>query len=78
MTPGGLTDAAGQLKMASDKLAEAWELTQPGWNDVVSKSFEQEQLQPLLAELRSTLDAISRIGTSFSVAVRECEDERSA
>jgi hypothetical protein len=76
MKYGGLTDGAGQLKMAMDKLEEAWEAARPEWNDVVSRTMEEEQLRPLLEQLRSTLDAITRTGIVLTTAVRECEDER--
>lgn len=76
MKHGGLTDGAGQLKMAADKLHEAWEAARADWNDVVSRSMEEEKLKPLLDELRETMDAISRTGTLLTQACRECEDER--
>ena len=76
MKHGGLTDGAGQLKMAMDKLEEAWEAARPDWNDVVSRTMEEEQLQPLLQQLRSTLDAVTRTSNVLTTACRECEDER--
>jgi hypothetical protein len=76
MKHGGLTDGAGQLKMAMDKLEEAWEAARLDWNDIVSRTMEEEQLQPLLQQLRSTLDAVTRTGNVLTTACRECEDER--
>ncbi|RLS75646.1 MAG: hypothetical protein DWI02_12180 [Planctomycetota bacterium] len=76
MKHGGLTDGAGQLKMAADKLNEAWEAARVDWNDVVSRSLEEEQLLPLLYQLRATLDAISRTSQLLTTACRECDDER--
>ena len=76
MKHGGLTDGAGQLKMAADQLNEAWEAARVDWNDVVSRSLEEEQLLPLLDQLRATLDAISRTSQLLTTACRECDDER--
>jgi hypothetical protein len=76
MKHGGLTDGAGQLKMAADKLEEAWEAARTDWNDIVSRTMEEEQLQPLLQQLRATLDAVSQTSHVLTTAVRECEDER--
>jgi chemotaxis regulatin CheY-phosphate phosphatase CheZ len=76
MKHGGLTDGAGQLKMAGDKLEEAWELARADWNDVVSRSMEEEQIEPLLQQLRATLVAVSRTSIVLTTACRECEDER--
>ena len=76
MKHGGLTDGAGQMKMATDKLEEAWEAARPQWDDVVSRTMQAEQLEPLLQQVRSTLDAVARIGVVLGAACRECEDER--
>jgi hypothetical protein len=78
MKHGGLTDGAGQLKMAGDKLEEAWELAREKWSDVVSRTMEEEQLQPLLDQLRLTLDAVTRTSVILTTACRECEDERAS
>jgi len=78
MNLGNLTDGAGQLKMASDKLEEAWAAARENWNDVVSHTLEEEQLEPLLAQLRATLDAITRTSVVLTAACRECEDEQRA
>ena len=71
-----ILSAETQLKMAADKLEEAWEAARTDWNDVVSRTMEEEQLQPLLQQLRATLDAVSRTSHVLTTAVRECEDER--
>ena len=78
MKHGGLTDGAGQLKMAADKLEEAWESARADWDDVVSRTMEEEHLKPLLEQLRATLDAISRTSIVLTTACRECEDERAS
>ena len=78
MKHGGLADGAGQLKMAMDQLVEAWAAARPEWSDVVSQTMEEEQLQPLLQELRAALDAVTRTSNVLTVACRECEDERGA
>lgn len=76
MNHGGLTDGAGQLKMAADKLTAAWDAAREDWNDVVSRAMEEEQLTPLLQQVRSTLDAIARTSVVLTAACRECEDEQ--
>lgn len=76
MNQGSLIDGAGQLKMAADKLEEAWAAAKENWNDVVSRTMEEEQLLPLLDQLRATLDAITRTSVVLTAACRECEDEQ--
>jgi hypothetical protein len=62
--------------MAAEKLEEAWEVARQNWDDVVSRTMEDEQLRPLLEQLRSTLDAVGRISATLTTACRECEDQR--
>ena len=62
--------------MAADKLEEAWEAARPVWDDIVSRTMEEEQFAPLMQQLRSTLDAVARISSTLTTACRECEDER--
>ena len=76
MKHGVLVDGAGQLKMAGEKLEETWLAAQEQWNDVVSRTMYEEQLAPLLDQLRTTLDSIGRISTVLTTACRECEDQR--
>jgi hypothetical protein len=76
MKYGGLTDGAGQLKMAMDKLEESWIAAKENWADIVSRTMEEEQLQPLLDQCRLTLDAITRTSNVLTSACRECEDDR--
>lgn len=76
MAMGSLIDGAGQLKAASDKLEEAWELAQPDWNDAVSRNLKEEYLEPLFAQVRGTLDAIARLNGVLVTACRECQDQQ--
>jgi hypothetical protein len=78
MKHGSLNDGAGQLKMAADKFEEAWEAARPVWDDIVSRTMQEEQIGPLMDQLRATLDAVTRMNSILMVACRECEDERQA
>ena len=62
--------------MAADKLSAAWDAAREDWNDIISRTMEEEQLTPLLQQLRGTLDAVSRTSIVLTTACRECEDER--
>ncbi|MBS0206209.1 MAG: hypothetical protein JSS49_25215 [Planctomycetes bacterium] len=74
MALGSLIDGAGQIKTAADRLEEVWLVARSSWDDAVSRNLEEEQLQPLLQQVRTTLDAISRLSGVLVAACRECED----
>ena len=74
MALGSLIDGAGQIKTAADRLEEVWSVAKSSWNDSVSRSLEEEHLDPLFQQVRTTLDAISRLNSVLVAACRECED----
>jgi hypothetical protein len=71
---GSLIDGAGQLKSAADKLEETWMIARESWDDAVSRSLENEHLEPLLQQVRLALDAIARLNGVLTTACRECQD----
>jgi hypothetical protein len=74
MALGSLIDGAGQIKTAADRLEEVWSVAKSSWNDPVSRSLEEEHLEPLFQQVRATLDAIARLNGVLVAACRECED----
>ena len=74
MALGSLIDGAGQIKTAADRLDEVWSIAKSSWNDTVSRNLEEEHLEPLMQQVRTTLDAISRLNGVLTAACRECED----
>ena len=74
MALGSLIDGAGQIKSAADRLEEVWSIAQSSWNDSVSRNLEEEHLEPLMQQVRKTLDAITRLNSVLVTACRECED----
>ena len=74
MAHGSLIDGAGQIKSATDRLEETWQITKSQWNDVVSQNLEEEHLDPLFLQVRTTLDAIARLNGVLIAACRECDD----
>lgn len=74
MALGSLIDGAGQIKTAADHLEEAWAIARSSWDDSVSQTLEEEHIEPLLLQVRTTLDAIARLSGVLTTACRECED----
>lgn len=76
MAMGSLIDGAGQLDAASDLLEEKWRAAQADWDDGVSRSLNEEHFEPLFAQVRMTIDAISRLNSVLMSACRECDDRQ--
>lgn len=74
MALGSLIDGAGQIKTAADQLEEVWAIARSSWDDSVSQTLEEEHIEPLLLQVRTTLDAIARLSGVLMTACRECED----
>lgn len=74
MAMGSLIDGSGQLKAASDLLEETWAAAREEWHDAISRSLEDEHLEPLFVQVRTTLDAIARLNGILVTACRECQD----
>lgn len=75
MAMGSLIDGSGQLKAAADQLEETWEVAQAMWDDSISRSLNEEHLEPLFVQVRTTLDAIARLNGILVTACRECQDQ---
>jgi hypothetical protein len=74
MAHGSLIDGAGQIKTAADRLEEVWAVARTSWNDSISQNLQDEHLDPLFQQVRSTLDAIARLNGVLVAACRDCED----
>ena len=74
MAMGSLIDGSGQLKAAADQLEETWAAARVEWQDAVSRNLDDEHLEPLFTQVRTTLDAIARLNGVLVSACRECED----
>ena len=74
MAMGSLIDGSGQLKAASDQLEETWEVARAVWDDAISRSLDDEHLEPLFVQVRTTLDAIARLNGVLVTACRDCQD----
>lgn len=74
MSGNALADGAGQLRHAMEQFRQSWDLSQDGWDDVVRQNFEEERIQPLLDQLRATLDATQQLSEVLRNAVRHAAD----
>jgi hypothetical protein len=64
-----------RLKDAFLKLQVQWELAQSQWHDPVSMEFERKYMEPLEAEVLSTLQKMGQLGQVVISAQHECRQD---
>jgi hypothetical protein len=62
------------LRNRLQTLDELWEQTRQGWNDPVSRDFEEHFWLPLKAQVEAVLQAADRLTPVLARAQRECSD----
>ncbi|MCA9058816.1 MAG: hypothetical protein KDA85_09960 [Planctomycetaceae bacterium] len=70
------TSAAARLEDAMKQLEFAWMATREHWSDPISRKVEDEYLVPLHGQVRSMLDAITKLNGVMRTAQRECLHQR--
>jgi hypothetical protein len=64
--------AAARLEDALKELEAAWMETREQWNDSISQKVEDEYLLPLHGQVRTMLDAISKMSVKMRIAEQDC------
>ncbi len=67
-----LTTASVELANAMKSARVVWEDTLEVWKDPVSRDFESQRWQPLVAQVEAALGAIDRLAPILDRALREC------
>ena len=63
---------AARLEDALKQLEASWMVTREHWTDPVSQKVEDEFLVPLHGQVRSMLDAVSKMSLIMRKAEQEC------
>ncbi len=73
-----LNSAVLQIQRATKQLQDRWFETQEAWNDPVSREFQSKYLEPILPELRLTINAAHELMEQFDRGERACRDPNGA
>jgi len=68
-----LATGAGRIRHALEHLEIVWNESSQQWNDAVSRSFQENHLQPMVPRIKLALDAISRMDLLINEVERDCE-----
>lgn len=63
---------AARLEDALKQLEAAWMATREHWNDSISQKVEDEFLLPIHGQVRTMLDAVSKMSLKMRKAEQEC------
>ncbi len=63
---------AARLEDALKQLEAAWMATRELWNDPISQKVEDEYLLPIHGQVRTMLDAVSKMSLKLRKAEQEC------
>lgn len=63
---------AARLEDALKQLEAAWMDTREHWNDPISQKVEDEYLVPIHGQVRTMLDAVSKMSLKMRKAEQEC------
>ncbi len=64
--------AAARLEDALKQLEASWMATKEHWHDPISQKVEDEFLVPIHGQVRSMLDAVSKMSLVMRKAEQEC------
>jgi len=70
-----LSSGASKLALAYKQLELKWGAATDSWHDATAKAFHKEHIEPLMPEVKQTLEAIGRLAEVLSRAARDIADE---
>jgi hypothetical protein len=69
-----LSSGASKMALALKQLDIKWESAKESWNDGTSKAFHKEHIEPLMPDVKQTLEAVGRLAEVLARAARDVSD----
>ena len=69
-----LSSGADKMALALKQLDIKWESAKESWNDSTSKAFHKEHIDPLMPDVKQTLEAVGRLAEVLARAARDVSD----
>ena len=70
-----LSGGASKLALALKQLDIKWNAATDTWNDATAKTFHKDHIEPIMPDVKQTLEAIGRLAEVLSRAARDVADE---
>lgn len=77
MRVGDLSSGASKMALSLKQLDLKWDSAIDTWNDATSKAFHKEHIEPLMPDVKETLEAIGRLAEVLARAARDVSDSNS-
>jgi hypothetical protein len=75
MKTSDLTAAAAKLELAHKNFRMTFALVEPQWTDAARRDFQETHLEPMDANVRKMVEAVTRLAAVFAAAERDCGDQ---
>jgi hypothetical protein len=62
------------MALALKQLDIKWESAKESWNDGTSKAFHKEHIEPLMPDVKQTLEAVGRLAEVLARAARDVSE----
>ena len=69
-----LSSGASIMALALKQLDIKWESAKESWNDGTSKAFHKEHIEPLMPDVKQTLEAVGRLAEVLARAARDVSE----
>ncbi|MEI7782299.1 MAG: hypothetical protein WCJ18_10285 [Planctomycetota bacterium] len=69
-----LSSGASKMALALKQLDIKWESAKETWNDGTSKAFHKEHIEPLMPDVKQTLEAVGRLAEVLARAARDVSE----
>jgi hypothetical protein len=66
-----LSSGAAKMALSLKQLDIKWESAKETWNDATSKAFHKEHIEPLMPDVKQTLEAVGRLAEVLARAARD-------
>jgi hypothetical protein len=70
-----MTSGVGQVQLQDTlkKLLQRWDDTQAFWDDKVRREFQDRFIQPLLDQLKTTMQAMDDLSRTMQACYQDCK-----
>jgi len=62
------------MALALKQLDIKWESAKESWNDGTNKAFHKEHIEPLMPDVKQTLEAVGRLAEVLARAARDVSE----
>lgn len=70
-----LSGGASKLALAYKQLDLKWQAATDTWHDATAKTFHKDHIEPIMPDVKQTLEAIGRLAEVLARAARDVADE---